>query len=506
MSGVPSSERRDRESIDGDVDSADETPTGGDVDVRVGRGRDEDELQTAAISVPARGSGGRGAPASSEADAGGKGGGGGPPRDDLAMILAARAQSAHRSGPIVPGAPGGNIPGYQVQRELHRGGQGIVYLATQEGTRRQVAIKVMLHGGFASPHDRVRFEREVQVLAQLNNPNIVAIHDSGQAGEHSYYVMDFVAGPTLDDFVEAREMTVREKMELFVVICHAVNAAHLRGVIHRDLKPSNIRVKPDGSPQVLDFGLAKVAGEKDLGATMPTQMTREGQFVGSLPWASPEQARGESDRLDVRTDVYALGVILYQMLCGGRFPYDVDGNIRDVLDNIMTKDPDRPRSIDRRIDVEAEAIVLKALEKARERRYQSAGEFARDVERYLEGDTVEARRWNKRYVVFKFLERNSGVAFAIVGAFLAVMVATVWVTVLFTAEGAQNADMATGAEQTRQANSELIAKNEAAEAELASANERNEELRAENLELRRKIDELESAASRSIDALLDGDG
>jgi predicted Ser/Thr protein kinase len=452
-------------------------------------GPPEDELGTAAISVPRRGVVGRrggGAPASAEPSVK-PAVAGRPARGDLDMIMAARMQSMARSGPMVPGTPGGTIPGYQVQRELHRGGQGVVYLATHEGTRRQVAIKVMLNGGFASPHDKVRFEREIQVLAQLNNPNIVTIHDSGQAGEHSFYVMDFVSGPTLDDYVAGAELTVRQKLELFVVVCHAVNAAHLRGVIHRDLKPSNIRVSPEGSPQVLDFGLAKVAGEDELGATMPTEVTREGQFVGSLPWSSPEQARGESDRLDVRTDVYALGVILYQMLCGGEFPYEVDGLMRDVLDNIMTKDPVRPRSVDKRIDVETEAIVLKALEKPRERRYQSAGEFARDVERYLAGETIEARRWNKRYVVFKFLERNRGVAFGVVAAFGALLVAAVWLAVFLTEQGLKDQDVA----QLERENLDLREQRSNMVADLDLLQERIEQDAGTLVSARGQIDELE---------------
>ncbi|MEM7755936.1 MAG: protein kinase [Planctomycetota bacterium] len=473
----------------------------------------EDELGTAAISVPDRGRVRRADSGAGSADALGVGetvAGGDETRGEesqrrrgvMDMIMAARMQATHRSGPMVPGTPGGTIPGYQVQRELHRGGQGVVYLATHEGTRRQVAIKVMLNGGFASPHDKVRFEREIQVLAQLNNPNIVTIHDSGQAGEHSFYVMDFVSGPTLDDFVAGADLSIRQKLELFVVVCHAVNAAHLRGVIHRDLKPSNIRVTPEGSPQVLDFGLAKVEGDDDLGATMPTEVTREGQFVGSLPWSSPEQARGESDRLDVRTDVYALGVILYQMLCGGEFPYEVDGPMRDVLDNIMTKAPARPRSVDRRIDAEIEAIVLKSLEKARERRYQSAGEFARDVERYLSGETIEARRWNKRYVVFKFLERNRGVTFGVLGAFAVLLVGSVWTATLLTEQRLRDRDEAERAssleaqlDKQREVSEDLVDQNELLTEQLSQASgnlnslrSRVDELARENAELRQTIE------------------
>ncbi|MEM1185533.1 MAG: protein kinase [Planctomycetota bacterium] len=482
--------------------------------------RPEDELGTAAITVPSRG--GRGRPSvdttptpHTEAAAGGDPGATRRPSggDDLDLIMAARMQSMHRSGPMVRGAPGGTIPGYQIQRELHRGGQGVVYLATHEGTRRQVAIKVMLNGGFASPHDKVRFEREIQVLAQLNNPNIVTIHDSGQAGEHAFYVMDFVSGPTLDEYVESRELALRDKLEIFVVVCHAVNAAHLRGVIHRDLKPSNIRVTPEGSPQVLDFGLAKVAGEGDIGATMPTQMTRTGQFIGSLPWASPEQARGDSSKIDVRTDVYALGVILYQLLCTGRFPYDVDAPIRDVLDNIIARDPDRPRSVDKRVEADAEAIVLKALEKLRERRYQSAGELARDIERYLAGEAIEARRWNKRYLVFKFIQRNRAAAIAVALGFAAVVAGAVLITTAITTAGHRDRDNAMTVKGLEQSNTSLIESNAALreeneELEQALADERavTEGLSAEVSTLSERVQELEVERRQRLDAELESLG
>ena len=446
----------------------------------------EDDLGTSAISVPNRDPS-RLDPANSDTPPP-------APADELDLIMAARMQASHRSGPVVRGAPGGQIPGYQIHNELHRGGQGVVYLATHEGTRRQVAIKVMLNGGFASPHDKVRFEREIQVLAQLQNPNIVSIHDSGEAGENAFYVMDFVAGPTLDEYVESREMTVREKLVLFMVVCQAVNAAHLRGVIHRDLKPSNIRVTPEGEPKVLDFGLAKVSGDGDMHATMPTQMTRTGQFIGSMPWASPEQARGEGARIDVRTDVYALGVILYQMLCGGRFPYEVEGSARDVLDNIIARDPVRPRSIDNRIEADVEAITLKCLEKSVDRRYQSAGELARDIERFLAGDAIEARRWSKRYVVGKFLQRNIALTAAAGVAFVAVIAVAIAIADRLdagdTADPQREAELAAAAEEAASLREQLrTAESTVRTLEADAERLRNElaDATADNAELREQL-------------------
>lgn len=333
---------------------------------------------------------------------------------DFDLIEAARMQAQHRSAPAFGALLAGGVPGYKVLREIHRGGQGVVYLAVQESTKRKVALKVMREGPFAGPHDRVRFEREVRVLAQLNNANIVTIHDSGSHAGCFYYVMDYIPGHVLDEYVKQASLAPREILRLFATICNAVNAAHLRGVIHRDLKPSNVRVSPDGIPHVLDFGLAKVSDNQSSVTSMPTQMTATGQFIGSLPWASPEQAGGDPAAVDVRTDVYSLGVMLYQLLTG-RFPYTVEGPMRLVLDNIVTVEPPRPRTLNRQISGDAEAVVMKALAKAKEQRYQTAGEVARDLERCLAGEPVEARRTNRRYMLGKALRRYRGASLAALG-------------------------------------------------------------------------------------------
>jgi WD40 repeat protein/tRNA A-37 threonylcarbamoyl transferase component Bud32 len=306
-----------------------------------------------------------------------------------------------------------SIPGYSIVREIHRGGQGVVYQALQKTTRRMVAIKVMREGPFAGRQDKARFEREVQVLAALKHPNIVAIHDSGSASGSFFFVMEYISGQPLDVYMAASRRSVRETLSLFQKICEAVNAAHLRGVIHRDLKPGNIRIDAEGEPQILDFGLAKVA-PGDIGHESAA-MTVTGQFVGSVPWASPEQAEGVPGKIDIRTDVYSLGVVLYQMLTA-KFPYDVVGNFREVLDRIMTAVPVRPRSLRAEIDDEVETIVLKALAKERERRYQSAGELARDVGHYLAGEPIEAKADSTLYVLKKSLHRYR----ALVGAAAAI--------------------------------------------------------------------------------------
>lgn len=345
-------------------------------------------------------------------------------RDLIAQARAA-ASPARRGDSSVVSSPiplPQNFPGLEVLKEIHRGGQGVVYQAIQRTTKRKVAIKVFHEGPFASARDRARFEREVDILATLEHPNVVGIIDRGVTDSGSFfYVMDYVSGKTLDGYIADDSRKVDEVLRLFAKICEAVNAAHLRGIIHRDIKPSNIRVDTEGEPHILDFGLAKVAASEVIEAGDERLMTLTGQFVGSLPWASPEQASGGSGGVDVRTDVYSLGVVLYQMLTGGRFPYAVIGNMRDVLDNILRAEPARPSTIRRQINDEVETIVLKALSKDRERRYQSAGDLGRDIRRYLAGETIEAKRDSGWYVLGKALSRHK----TPVGAGVAVAMLTV---------------------------------------------------------------------------------
>ena len=331
-----------------------------------------------------------------------------PPSSDDDLIAAAMLAAGARTDgkhpePDLP--PPDYFPGYVIAREIHRGGQGIVYQAVHKTTKRKVAIKVMIEGVLASTRERTRFEREVEILAQLDHPNIVDVLDSGSVEGRFYYVMDYISGSTLDVWISQHDLPIDEVLGLFAKICEAVNAAHLKGVIHRDLKPANVRVDANGNPHIVDFGLARIA----TGSLSDDDrlMTLTGQFIGSLPWASPEQAQGIPSMIDVRTDVYSLGVTLYQMLTG-RFPYQVAGNMRDVLDNILRAEPARPSTVRRQINDEVETIVLKCLSKERDRRYQNAGDLARDIAHYLRGDPIEAKRDSGWYVLRKTARRYRG--------------------------------------------------------------------------------------------------
>jgi len=338
-------------------------------------------------------------------------GGQGPAPPDLDRLLETARKEARTLKPA--GAAGGgassgavasscplpdSIPGYRIQREIHRGGQGVVYQAIQESTRRTVAVKVLTEGPFASERDKSRFEREVQILARIDHPGVVTVQDTGAVAGCHYFVMDYIAGQPLDVWAASKKRDPREIVRAVASVCDAVQAAHRNGILHRDLKPANVRVDPEGRPHVLDFGLAKVTGVLEA-----SELTVSGQFVGSLPWASPEQVSGNG-LVDLRTDVYAIGVLLYQLLTG-RFPYDVAGNVRDVIDGILEKHPPAPSRLDRRVDDELSTIVLKCLRKDPSARYQTAGEIERDLGRWLRGEPVEAKADSPLYLLRKTVAR-----------------------------------------------------------------------------------------------------
>ncbi len=327
------------------------------------------------------------------------------------------------------------IPGYHNVVEVSRGGQGIVYKAVHAITKRKVAIKMLLRGAYASPRELHRFEREIEIVAALRHPNIVTVFDSGiTPDQRPFVVMEYIHGLPLDRYVKDKlaKATKRSRwmyeghMRLFQRIAAAVQHAHARGVIHRDLKPGNILIDDAGEPHIVDFGMAR-----SLSLSRGPTPTMTHEFGGTLAYASPEQVGGDPERIDVRTDVYSLGVILFELLTG-TYPYEISGSISEVVRNIEHAEPVRPSSLEPAIGYEAETIILKALAKEPERRYQSAGELARDVDDFLAGRPISARSNSAWYLVRKMARRHkAGVVMGCVVAGL-VVVAT---AAAFVAQG-----------------------------------------------------------------------
>lgn len=361
------------------------------------------------------------------------------------------------------------IPDCRIIRQLSRGGQGIVYEALQLSTKRKVAVKVLLPGAHASASARKRFEREIELIAKLRHPNIISIHQTGTLPDGGqYYVMDYVRGLPLDRHVREKKLCLEEVLRLFATVCDAVQYAHQRGVIHRDLKPTNTLVDSEGRPQILDFGLAKPLTDRAATLVSVSQ-----EVIGTLPYMSPEQAVGSPDEIDTRTDVYALGVIFYELLTG-HYPYPVKGALPDVVRNITETPPTPPSRIwtsdsgvtrrsTRRlragecpIDREIQTILLKPLAKERERRYQSAGELARDIRHYLAGEPIEARRDSGLYLLKKMISRYRGISATVAISVLCGIGFGVTATVVYQ----RKAELA-GAEALRQKD---IAQAKAAEA------------------------------------------
>lgn len=276
---------------------------------------------------------------------------------------------------------------YQVDCMIGMGGMAVVYKVKQPGTSREVALKVLRTSVPDSRRIRM-FQREVRMLARLKHPAIASIYDAGQTNDGThYFAMELVDGVTLGEHVRKRCFGRVERLKLFLTVSRAVQYAHQRGIIHLDLKPNNIMVTHDGEPKVLDFGLARIMDpEAADSATISTHVGIRGTFA----YMSPEQISGRQDDLDVRSDVYALGVILYELLTDVS-PYAFEPNWPDAVRTIQRVPPMRPSMKDRSLRGDAEAIVLKALLKEPDRRYQSVGELADDVERLIENRPVLAR-------------------------------------------------------------------------------------------------------------------
>ena len=320
----------------------------------------------------------------------------------------AQHRAAFRSGiedaaPVTP-----VISGYRIVAHIEAGGQGVVYKAVQTATHRKVAIKLLRDGILANERQRFRFERETELLASLRHPNIVTLFDRGRTPEgHDYLVMEWVHGVPLDKYVRNRSESeayrdagLRAKLTLFSKIAQAVQHAHGGSVIHRDLKPGNILVDDAGEPHIIDFGLARA----ELGDRGPLP-TMTGDFAGTRAYASPEQVAGKADQMRVTTDVYSLGVILYEMLTG-TFPYPIEGSPSETDRHIQFTEPRSPRAVNRAVPDDVATIVLRALRKDAQERYATAGALAADIDDYLAGRPIAAKKDSTWYVLRRTLRRH----------------------------------------------------------------------------------------------------
>ena len=291
-----------------------------------------------------------------------------------------------------------SIGPYELLEELGHGGMGVVFLARHERLRTRCAVKVLIAGEHASPDAIARFTREAEATARMGkHPNIVTVHDLGWEGNLAYYAMELVVGRSLRAALTARDLPVAESVSTMEKVARALHFAHQRGIVHRDVKPENIILRSDGEPQVMDFGLAH-----DVEATR--QLTSAGDVMGSPHYMAPEQVLGQLDAIDARTDVFALGAVLYEVLCGVRA--HPGNSTMEVFGHILRGEVVSPRRIDPRVSRDLETVCLKCLDPDPAARYASAEALADDLARFRRGEPVLARPASLAYRAWTRVRRH----------------------------------------------------------------------------------------------------